>query len=493
MKQGAEIRQGLVQKQTTILSPQQIQFAHLLEIPSAGMEEWVKNAVDENEALCNQNDNDNVPDNYGDTVSEDIKEKDDIVDEYMKDDDGEPLSKGTTGDSEKSSYRSEPDNENSKIDLLVEQMGEYNLTEKESTILRYIIGSLENNGLLLTPLNKLSYELNVEQNINASEDDILDMIETLQEFDPAGVGARSYQESLLIQAQRMHADTAEKESLRKYIIAIFEKMYDDFLHQRWDIIQQRLKIDDETRNKIRQHITHFIPAPLSSEEGLADHGSALAEPDFIIKENSEGEVYVVLNDSHIPQVQLNPEVQREIKYIEEKKDKSKQDKQWLNNKKQKIENARNLIEMLRQRELTLYKTMKAIFDLQKDFFVECDETKLKPMILEDVAKLANLDISTVSRVSNIRFVETLDGQIIPLKYFYSRTYTSNDNESKTIQDVFSAIKEIIDNENTENPYKDEEIVEKLKEKGIVLARRTVAKHRTQLGYPIASVRKNIKR
>ncbi|MBQ5351318.1 MAG: RNA polymerase sigma-54 factor, partial [Bacteroidaceae bacterium] len=177
----------------------------------------------------------------------------------------------------------------------------------------------------------------------------------------------------------------------------------------------------------------------------------------------------------------------------EKKEKSKQDKQWLNNKKQKIENARNLIEMLRQRELTLYKTMKAIFDLQKDFFVECDETKLKPMILEDVAKLANLDISTVSRVSNIRFVETLDGQILPLKYFYSRTYTSNDNESKTIQDVFSAIKEIIDNENTENPYKDEEIVEKLKEKGIVLARRTVAKHRTQLGYPIASVRKNIKR
>ena len=464
MKQGAEIRQGLVQKQTTILSPQQIQFAHLLEIPSAGMEEWVKNAVDENEALCNQNDNDNVPDNYGDTVSEDIKEKDDIVDEYMKDDDGEPLSKGTT-DSDKNSFRSEPDNENSKIDLLVEQMGEYNLTEKESTILRYIIGSLENNGLLLTPLNKLSYELNVEQNINASEDDILDMIETLQEFDPAGVGARSYQESLLIQAQRMHADTSEKESLRKNIIAIFEKMYDDFLHQRWDVIQQRLKIDDETRNKIRQHITRFIPAPLSSEEGLADHGSA----------------------------QLNPEVQREIKYIEEKKDKSKQDKQWLNNKKQKIENARNLIEMLRQRELTLYKTMKAIFDLQKDFFVECDETKLKPMILEDVAKLANLDISTVSRVSNIRFVETLDGQILPLKYFYSRTYTSNDNESKTIQDVFSAIKEIIDNENTENPYKDEEIVEKLKEKGIVLARRTVAKHRTQLGYPIASVRKNIKR
>jgi hypothetical protein len=118
----------------------------------------------------------------------------------------------------------------------------------------------------------------------------------------------------------MHADTAEKEYLRKYIIAIFEKMYDDFLHQRWDVIQQRLKIDDETRNKIRQHITRFIPAPLSSEEGLADHGSALAEPDFIIKENSEGEVYVVLNDSHIPQVQLNPEVQREIKYIEEKKE-----------------------------------------------------------------------------------------------------------------------------------------------------------------------------
>lgn len=492
MEQGSNLRQEQKQKQVTVLT-QQIEFAHLLETPDAGMEERVKQEVDANDALEFDNDpdsNDNNNDFDSNSESESIKEKDEIVDMYMTDDDGNPVANGTGGSTEEK-YRPEQSQDDTKLDQLIEQMNELRLTEKEKRILGYIIGSLEDNGLLFTPVSKILYELNVEQNVEATEDDVLDMLETLQEFDPAGVGAHNYQESLLLQAKRLSAPTEEKQTVKKHIISIISNQYDDFLHQRWDAIKQRLKINDDMRNTIIRTIKTLSPCPYSTDGNYADHGNAQVVPDFIIRENEEGEVYFELKDNHIPRIRLSETIQEAVKLQEENKKKmSVSEKQWLNNMKQKIESANNFIEMIKQRKLTLYKTMKAIFDIQKDYFVECDESKLKPMILEDVAKRTGLDISTVSRVSNIRYVENLQGEIFPLKYFYSGGYTNDNGEEKSKQEIIHALRDIIDNENKQKPYTDEELVIKIKERGFNLARRTIAKHRAQLGFPTASIRKN---
>ena len=484
--------QTQAQQQVQTLSPQQILVVKLLELPTLELEERIHSELLDNPAL-----------EEGKEPSEDHE---DHEDNFATDEDGEPNS-DYGEDLSLGDYRTEDDipdyklqeNNRSKgetpeeipfsdnvsfYETLKEQLDMQNLTPEEKQLGEYLIGSLDDDGLLRKSTESLMDELAIYQGIYTSPEQLEHVLSIIQDFDPAGIGARSLQECLLLQIQRK-----ENSPLKQIELDIIGKCCDEFTRKNKDKIIQKLGITEEQYNAATAELTKLNPRPGSSLGETIGKNLQQIIPDFIVDTEDDGTVTLTLNNQNVPELRLSREFTEMLdEHTRNKANQSKESKDALMFLKQKVDAAQGFINAVKQRQQTLLSTMQAIIDLQLPFFQDGDESRLRPMILKDVAERAKLDISTVSRVSNSKYVQTNFG-IYPLKFFFSDGYTTESGEELSVREIKRILKECVDNENKEKPYTDDELADMLKAKGYPIARRTVAKYRQQLNIPVARLRR----
>ena len=484
--------QTQAQQQVQTLSPQQILVVKLLELPTLELEERIHSELLDNPAL-----------EEGKEPSEDHE---DHEDNFATDEDGEPNS-DYGEDLSLGDYRTEDDipdyklqeNNRSKgetpeeipfsdnvsfYETLKEQLDMQNLTPEEKQLGEYLIGSLDDDGLLRKSTESLIDELAIYQGIYTSPEQLEHVLSIIQDFDPAGIGARSLQECLLLQIQRK-----ENSPLKQIELDIIGKCCDEFTRKNKDKIIQKLGITEEQYNAATAELTKLNPRPGSSLGETIGKNLQQIIPDFIVDTEDDGTVTLTLNNRNVPELRLSREFTEMLdEHTRNKANQSKESKDALMFLKQKVDAAQGFIDAVKQRQQTLLSTMQAIIDLQLPFFQDGDESRLRPMILKDVAERAKLDISTVSRVSNSKYVQTNFG-IYPLKFFFSDGYTTESGEELSVREIKRILKECVDNENKEKPYTDDELADMLKAKGYPIARRTVAKYRQQLNIPVARLRR----
>lgn len=484
--------QTQAQQQVQTLSPQQILVVKLLELPTLELEERIHSELLDNPAL-----------EEGKEPSEDHE---DHEDNFATDEDGEPNS-DYGEDLSLGDYRTEDDipdyklqeNNRSKgetpeeipfsdnvsfYETLKEQLDMQDLTPEEKQLGEYLIGSLDDDGLLRKSTESLMDELAIYQGIYTSPEQLEHVLSIIQDFDPAGIGARSLQECLLLQIQRK-----ENSPLKQIELDIIGKCCDEFTRKNKDKIIQKLGITEEQYNAATAELTKLNPRPGSSLGETIGKNLQQIIPDFIVDTEDDGTVTLTLNNRNVPEIRLSREFTEMLdEHTRNKANQSKESKDALMFLKQKVDAAQGFINAVKQRQQTLLSTMQAIIDLQLPFFQDGDESRLRPMILKDVAERAKLDISTVSRVSNSKYVQTNFG-IYPLKFFFSDGYTTESGEELSVREIKRILKECVDNENKEKPYTDDELADMLKAKGYPIARRTVAKYRQQLNIPVARLRR----
>lgn len=484
--------QTQAQQQVQTLSAQQILVVKLLELPTLELEERIHSELLDNPAL-----------EEGKEPSEDHE---DHEDNFATDEDGEPNS-DYGEDLSLGDYRTEDDipdyklqeNNRSKgetpeeipfsdnvsfYETLKEQLDMQDLTPEEKQLGEYLIGSLDDDGLLRKSTESLMDELAIYQGIYTSPEQLEHVLSIIQDFDPAGIGARSLQECLLLQIQRK-----ENSPLKQIELDIIGKCCDEFTRKNKDKIIQKLGITEEQYNAATAELTKLNPRPGSSLGETIGKNLQQIIPDFIVDTEDDGTVTLTLNNRNVPELRLSREFTEMLdEHTRNKANQSKESKDALMFLKQKVDAAQGFINAVKQRQQTLLSTMQAIIDLQLPFFQDGDESRLRPMILKDVAERAKLDISTVSRVSNSKYVQTNFG-IYPLKFFFSDGYTTESGEELSVREIKRILKECVDNENKEKPYTDDELADMLKAKGYPIARRTVAKYRQQLNIPVARLRR----
>lgn len=369
-------------------------------------------------------------------------------------------------------------------DHLKEQMGEYDLTPVQEKQMEYLIGSLEDSGLLSKSLYQIAEELTIYHDVDTTEEDMLHLLKLLWQFDPAGVGARSTQECLLLQIRR---DVHNPH--REAMLQVVDKMYDLFIRKRWDTIQQRLHLNDTEVEVLRENIRRLNPYPGTSLNESNTMGSRTITPDFIVETDEEGHIQLTLNEGDMPTLKLSQDIGNALSVYEGLKpsELSKSAREEMSFYRYYAEYGQTFISALAQRRENLMKTMAAIVQLQRRFFLEGDEAVLRPMKLDDVAQLAGLDISTVSRVNNEKYVQTEYGTF-SLRWFFNRGSASLDGEEISVRKVKVALREIVGSEDKRKPLSDDRLTEALRAKGFDIARRTVAKYREQMGIPVARLR-----
>ena len=491
------------QQQVQRLSQQQMLQVKLLEMPLTELEESVNAELDDNPALeAGGEETDNIDSN--DTVehSEDDdfdtlqerEERQDALDsalERMQSDDDLP-----TYDSRQQRNNAEYEeivygDTTSFIDKLNEQVGERELTERQKSILEYLIGSLDDDGLLRKDLDSISDELAIYHGIDATTKELEEVLKILQDFDPAGIGARSLQECLLLQVDRKveNGDWQRDGQLYKYIRTILSNHFDAFTKKHWDKIQSALSLSDLQVEALQREIRKLNPKPGSSMGETQGRNLQQITPDFIIDTEDDGTVTFSLNHGNLPELHVSQTFNDMLEtYRNNKAGMNRQEKEALLYAKEKVDKAQGFIEAVKQRRHTLQVTMKAIIDIQRKFFQDGDEADLKPMILKDISDRTGLDISTISRVSNIKYAQTRWGTF-PLRFFFTDSYTTEDGEEMSTRKIKLALKEVIDSEDKRKPLSDDALAKVMKEKGFPIARRTVAKYREQLGLPVARLRK----
>lgn len=492
MAQNSRQIQSQAQQQVQTLSPQQVLLVKLLELPTVELEERVHAEILDNPALeegrdpseiaedqANEypTDPDADPDtNYNEDVSlGDYRTEDDIPDYKLQENN---RSKGETPEEI-------PLSDNvSFYETLKEQLDMQELTDEQKMLGEYIIGSLDDDGLLRKTTESIMDELAIYQGIYTSEKELEHIISIIQDFDPAGIGARNLQECLLLQIKRK-----EDSPLKKIEHDIIEQFCDEFTKKNKEKIIQKLNITEEEYNAAVAELVKLNPRPGSSMGEAIGKNLHHIIPDFIVETEDDGNIILSLNNRNVPELRLSRTFTDMLEeQTKNKANQSKEAKDAFMFLKQKVDAAQGFINAVKQRQNTLLSTMQAIIDLQRPFFTDGDETLLKPMILKDVAERAKLDISTVSRVSNSKYVQTNFG-IFPLKFFFSDGYTTENGEELSVREIKRILKELIDGENKEKPLTDDELADALKEKGYPIARRTVAKYRTQLNIPVARLRR----
>ena len=489
MSQGSHQIQTQAQQMLQTLSPYQILVVKLLELPTMEMEERVRAEILDNPALeegkepsTQDTAEDFEPDYDGgdsytneDITLGDYRTEDDIPDYKLQEHNrnrGEVAEEIPFSDSV------------SFYELLLEQLRMQHLTEREETISEYLIGSLDDDGLLRKSFHKLIDELIFYRGIYTNEEELEHILSIIQEFEPAGIGARTLQECLLLQLKRK-----PDSPLKKVEWDIIDKCCDDFTRKNKEKIMQRLNLDEETYLEATNELTKLNPRPGSSLGEIIGKNFQQIIPDFIVDTDEAGNITLTLNNGNVPELRLSREFNMLLEeHTTNKENQSKESKDAFLFLKQKVDAAQGFINAVKQRQETLTTTMQAIIDLQRPFFLEGDETLLKPMILKDVAERAKLDVSTVSRVSNSKYVQT-DYGIFPLRFFFSDGYTTDEGEELSVREIKHFLEECIANENKDMPYTDDELADMLKEKGYPIARRTVAKYRQQLNIPTARLRR----
>ncbi|MEA1877081.1 MAG: RNA polymerase factor sigma-54 [Bacteroidota bacterium] len=485
------LKQGLHLKQLQKLSPQQIQLIKLLEVPTMQLEQRIKKELEENPILEEGREED--PDYDGDDqldVSESEKEEFSFED-YLQDDE-------TPSYRLKAKNYSKDDDRTAEIPFsvgvsfrenLANQMGLRGLEDDRLALGHYILGNIDDDGYLRRDLENIVDDLAFSMNITTTEEELFNILRMIQEFDPPGVGARSLQECLLIQIDRIIAGGRTTDSI-KLSRKIIQHHFDEFTRKHYDKIQNRLNIDNEALKNAIAEIIRLNPKPGGAYSDPMAKTTAHIIPDFILEE-IDGKLELSLNSRNAPDLRINQTYANMLMaYNKERKKQSKEKKEAASYVKQKIDSAKWFIDALQQRQHTLILTMNAIMEYQRAYFETGDEAYLKPMILKDIAEKTNLDISTISRVANSKYIQAYFG-IFPLKYFFSEGLQTDTGEEVSTREIKKILQECISGENKQKPMTDDKLADILKDKGYQIARRTVAKYREQLNLPVARLRKEL--
>ncbi len=494
--------QSLQQKQSQIISHQQLLQASLVELPLMQLVDRVNTEMNDNPALeldsgYDDADNTEYSDFSDHSESSDTSEDydvltereerqsalDDALSNIGRDDDELPVYHGGSAvaeDREEMVYGQTT----SFYDQLKEQMVLLDMTDRQRGIMEYMIGSLDDDGLLRKRLDAISDELAIYRNIDASEEELREVQTLLQGFDPAGIGAASLQECLLLQIDRKDSSWL-KDQMKRVVANYFE----EFTHKHWDKIQASLSLSDDQAEQVFRELRKLNPRPGASLGETVGRSLQQITPDFIVDTHDDGTVTFTLNNGELPELKVSQSfIDSMDEFQQNREHMSRQSKEALLYIKKKVDSAQGFIEALKVRRHTLTITMRAIIQLQHQFFVDGDEASLRPMILKDVAEKTGLDLSTVSRVSNSKYAQTRWGTF-PLRHFFSDSYVTQNGEELSTRQIKVALREIVDAEDKKQPLSDDDIKAALAERGFPIARRTVAKYREKLGIPIARLRK----
>ncbi|MCE3229384.1 MAG: rpoN [Bacteroidetes bacterium] len=492
LKQSQQLR--LSQK----LLPQQILLMKLLQLPTLALEERIKEELEANPALEegeNEAAEEEVYENDTTEAEDDLDENGDVKESEDPKANNDVEMEDYMDDEELDSYKYEvvnkgPDDENREFvvvegpgfhEQLEQQLGLKDLDNKEYTIGTYLIGCLDEDGYIRRELELIVDDLAFNYNLTTTIEEVEKILLVIQSFDPPGVGARSLQECLLIQLDR------KKEKTREVVLAIdvIKHQMDEFSKKHYDKILRRLAIDNDDLKDIIEVIKHLNPRPGNSDtKGV---GNSEVVPDFLVGVN-DGKPELSLNGRNLPDLKISKEYIEMLR--EYSKSKNKDGKEASGFIKNKIENAEWFIEALNQRYTTLLLCMQCILEYQEEYFVTGDESKIRPMILKDIANRVGLDLSTVSRVANSKYVQTPYGTFL-LKTFFSESMSTESGEEVSSREIKRILKDYVDQEDKKHPLTDDELCAKLKEKGYTIARRTVAKYREQLDIPVGRLRKEV--
>lgn len=484
----AAMKQILSMKLEQRLSPQQIQLMKLLEVPTMELDQRIKKELEENPALEegkeeNPDDlfEDSEPDYEDDTRTEAEMEFD--VSEYLDDDADYKTHVNNKGKDDDDVYM--PLAQGSSFqERLMEQVRLRYLSEKEDIIAETIIGNLDEDGYLSRDIESIVDDLAFSQNVSVTEEEVEAVLEIVQDLEPAGIGARNLQECLLLQLKRKQDGNITRYTAK----IILEDYYDEFTKKHYDKIKSKLEIEEEDLKEAIAEIVRLNPRPGGSSKEAGKPLGTIT-PDFMVMEH-EGKLELTLNGRNAPELRVSRGYENMLRSYAEGAKTSKGDKEAVLFVKQKLDAAKWFIDAMRQRQETLYFTMRAIVEYQREYFLTGDESNLKPMILRDISELVGLDISTISRVANSKYVQTNYG-IFPLRHFFSESIVSDSGEEVSTREVKQILAEAVENENKRKPLTDDKLAEIIKEKGYTIARRTVAKYREQMNIPVARLRKEL--
>lgn len=484
------LKQHLQFKLSQKLSPQQIQLMKLIQLPTQAFEQRLKQELEENPALEggkeeNDNDYDSDLDNTDDINDNDSINANDInVDEYLSDDEIPDYRTQANNYSSDDEEKTMPYAAGTSFTQhLVNQLNTYRLTDEEYSIAEFLVGSVDESGYIRRELSDIMDDLAFTQNVYTTEENIYKVLKIVHQLDPAGVGARNLQECLSIQLHRK-----EKTPDTELAINIIDNAFEQFTKKHYKKLLQKFDISEIQLKDAISEIEHLNPKPGGSFAGnnrMVEH----VVPDFAIK-IVDGELELTLNGRNAPELHVSREYNNMLSGYKEAKEKSKSQKDAVVFIKQKLDAAKWFIEAIKQRQQTLFVTMSAIMHYQSEYFLTGDERNLKPMILKDIADEISMDVSTVSRVANSKYVDTPYGTKL-IKEFFSESMKNDQGEDVSTREIKKILETVIEEENKKKPLTDETLAKILKEKGYPIARRTVAKYREQLDIPVARLRKKI--
>ncbi len=458
------------------LSPQQIQMIKLLELPTMQLEQRIKQEIEDNVVL------DEIQ-----PQSEEEEPRDISVDEYLREDDTPSyksrINNYSKDDKERPVYIS---NGRSLQEFLSEQLGYKNLSEREMAIAQYLVGSIDEDGYLRRDLESIADDMAFTTAIEVSPAELERILKVIHELEPTGIGARNLQECLLLQLDQISHPTSSQRIARKIVTSHFE----EFIKKHYEKLMARLQLGEDKFREAIDEIKHLSPKPGNLYNEGGSETAPYITPDFIL-DNNDGVFDLSMNSYNIPEVKVNRRYMEMLRDMVGSDGKVKDsDKEALQFVKSKIDSAKWFISAIKQRHDTLMRTMQAILSYQAEYFQDGDKSKLRPMILKDIAEATELDVSTISRVVNSKYVQTQFG-IILLKSLFSEAMQTDSGEEVSSYEIKNILQECIDEENKRKPLTDETLMEILNSKGYRIARRTVAKYREMLDIPVARLRKQI--
>lgn len=486
-------------KQTQSITQQQLLQAQLTELPIAQLIDKINTEMDDNPALEAESPNESAIDESSDSYDDgsegedfdsttEREERQSALDEALsnigRDDEDLPVYHGGNGATAEEREEIVYGETVSFYDELKSQIGEVELNDTEREVMEYLIGSLDDDGLLRKSTDSIADELAIYNNIDVTSGEVEGVLMKLQEFDPAGIGARSLQECLLLQIERR-----DESRVKELMLKVVRKYFEEFTKKRWDKIKDGLQLTDMQAETLNRELCKLNPKPGSAMGEAVGRSLQHITPDFIVDTQDDGTVTFALNNGEVPELHVSQSFVDTMKeYQNNKQNMSRQMKEALLYTKKKVDAAQGFIEAIRVRKHTLTVTMKAIIKWQHRFFEDGDEASLRPMILKDIAEKTGLDISTISRVSNSKYAQTRWGTF-PLRYFFSDSYVTESGEELSTRQIKAALRDIVEAEDKDKPLSDDAIKDKLTKIGYPIARRTVAKYREQLGIPVARLRR----
>ena len=477
------LNQRLELKLGTKLSPQQIQLIKLLEIPTIDLEQRIKKEIEENPAL-----EEGVDELEEEEKEEEVKEEEEFtLEDYLNEEDIPSYRLNVNNHSKDDEKKEIPHSSSSSFyDTLYAQLGLKKISKEDYELGKYIIGNLDSDGYLRREIPNISDDLMFKLNIDVSEEKLEEILKLIQTFDPAGVGARNLQECLLLQLERKDENNPKIQIAKEILTHNFE----EFTKKHYNKLSAKYNLKDEELKEVIEEILKLNPRPGGSLIGNNDKPIQHITPDFILN-YEDGEFILQLNARNAPELKISRTYANMLQdYAANKSNQDKSQKDAVTFIRQKLDAAKWFIDAIKQRQHTLLSTMQAIIDYQKEYFIEGDIKALNPMILKDIAEKTGLDISTISRVSNSKYIQTHFG-IFPIKYFFSEAMQTSEGEDVSSREIKAILQESVDKEDKKKPLTDGKLSELLAEKGYKIARRTVAKYREQLNIPVARMRKEL--